>query len=680
LAHRVASPLAGARALAWLATALLALAPAALAQVSVFQWTLEGSPLGDGFVVGETLHVEGPDGGLCVNETTWLETVAPSEGTVSVSAVFDNQDSGCHYDAPAWVHNGVVTKVPESSNCWGDGVYAIEFDVQQGDTLGLGVWAADCAEGPGIADFIDFDFDTGGWTNMGLALDPRLGSTLAGVLPGSGFGQSVAGLDDVDGDGVADIAVGAPFEGDSGVMRVLSGADGSLLWLRQPGSAGAQFGWAVAAAGDVDGDGTGDVVVGAPFHKVGGLSSAGKVIVYSGPTGDLIFQVNGTVWAGFLGKSVAGVGDIDGNGFDDVLVGEPVNSGTEYARAFVHGGPEGALLSSTTAPDLNSHMGTSVAGIDDVTGDGVRDLVLGAPRSNSYQVLNPFITSEVHIASGADGSIVRTLTGTGGFGWSVAVVPDVDGDGRDDLAVGAPSGTNVSLERVGRVALHSSVTGVEHERVLGSVVDGFFGASLAGGVDLDGDGGPDLAVGTPMVALDDVVGNARLLTLPGLVGTATLRAQAEELGTSLALLADSDGDGLDELMVGSPTGGAGSTGLVRIYDELDRIRPPRLDGLGELSGGSPLSLSIAKAPPSSPAWLVVGFASASLPFKGGVLVPHPHLLVPLVTGKVGTLSIDTVWPTVQPPFFTLWFQLWMQHADGPVGWIASNALRASGTL
>jgi len=668
---------------ALLCVSALALATPAAAQVSFFNWTLEGSTAGSGEVVGETLHVVGPDfPAFCPGDSTWLETVAPVDGIVTVSAIFDNQDmGGCHYDAPVWVINDVVFQVWPGDDCWLDGTYEIVFAVEAGDRFGLGVWALDCDFGPGVADFVGFDFSavTSGWRDLGFALDPRLGATFDGSETGSRFGQSVAGLDDLDGDGVPDVAVGAPFEGDSGVLHVLSGADGSELFQASGGSLGAQFGWSVADAGDVDDDGIGDVAVGAPFHSPDGLASAGMVAVYSGANGNEIFSVDGTTFAGFLGMAVAAVGDLDGDGFDDVLAGQVMNSLSTFAKTFVFRGPTGATLLTTTSPVLgNTRMGTSLAGIEDVTGDTVRDMVIGAPHSNGPLAGNPFIPGDVYIVSGFDGSIVHTITGNGAFGWSLAVVPDLDRDGLDDIAIGAPSGLDGGNQRVGRVSLHSSATGGELAAVVGGTIDGFFGTALAGGADFDDDGTLDLAVGTPNVAIDDVVGRVTLFTLPDLALTTSLRAGSDNLGTSLSRLADTNGDGLEELLVGGPAGGAGALGLVRHYDELDGIGPPRLSGTGPLTPNSALTLSLAKAQGSTPAWLVVGLVPVVAPFKGGTLVPRPDLVFGLFTGPAGTLSINSVWPDVQPPWLTVWLQVWMPAADGPAGWVASNAVRAGG--
>lgn len=668
-----------------LATVLIALAAPASAQVGAFDWAPAGSQDGSASVVGDTLHIVGPDHGTCSGETTWLETVAPIDGVVSATVLFVNHDPSCSLDAPVWVVNDEVFQAPaEIQICWLSGTYAISFEVQAGDRFGFGVWSSDCWLGAGVADVVDFVFasTTSGWRHLGHALDPRLGATFAGLESDARFGRSVAGLDDLDGDGVPELIVGAPFEGDSGAVHVLSGADGSELYAIELGSPGARFGFSVADAGDLDGDGTGDFVVGAPRHKTAGVpgsATPGLVAAWSGATGAELFTIEGSVFAGRLGWAVAGAGDVDADGFDDVVAGQPGNSST----VLVLSGADGSLLHSTAFPG-GTRAGTSLASMDDVTGDGVPDLVTGAPHGTS-PLAAPATQGAVHIMSGTDGSVVLTLTGAGAFGWSLAVVPDADGDGLQDIAVGAPSELDPSTdERVGGAHLFSSATGVELAAVSGTQVDGLFGQSLAGGADFDGDGHGDLAVGASQTGADDLLGSVSVLRLPDLEPTALLTTGAHALGTSLARLADSDGDGLDELLVGGPQGstltGPAATGVVHVFDALELIAPPRLTGTGTLQPGTEVTLALAGAPSAATAWLVIGSQPSTAPFAGGVLVPHPDLVQPFATSPAGALSIRARWPVTLPDFHTFWLQAWLPHTDGPSGWIASGGLRAGAYL
>src|SRR5262245_24634076 len=138
------------------------------------------------------------------------------------------------------------------------------------------------------------------------------------------FGASCAEVRDVDGDGIDDFLVRSPLVSttllDCGRATLFSGATGAVIRTHDGSTAGENFGTSVAAAGDVDGDGTPDYVVSAPRRSTS-LTFVGEVVVYSGRTGSLIWSVFGPVANGVLGNSVAGVGDVDGDGKDDVIVG-----------------------------------------------------------------------------------------------------------------------------------------------------------------------------------------------------------------------------------------------------------------------------------------------------------------------------------------------------------------------
>ncbi|MDA0668050.1 MAG: hypothetical protein O3A50_09780, partial [Planctomycetota bacterium] len=142
------------------------------------------------------------------------------------------------------------------------------------------------------------------------------------------LGFSVSGAGDVDGDGFDDLIVGALWADPGGLTEagsafVYSGATGSLIWQFDGQASADQLGRSVSGAGDVDGDGFDDVIVGAHGADPGGLSDAGSAFVYSGATGSLIWQFDGQASSDILGISVSGAGDVDGDGFDDVIVGAP---------------------------------------------------------------------------------------------------------------------------------------------------------------------------------------------------------------------------------------------------------------------------------------------------------------------------------------------------------------------
>jgi hypothetical protein len=542
----------------------------------------------------------------------------------------------------------------------------------QADSFGLDAWASDGSQGAGVMDDASLQLVSGGWVGLGAALDPSLVLELTGSGATAEFGTAVGDAGDVDGDGVADLIVGAPFEAGVGVARVFSGDDGSLIWQLSDGAPFARFGAGVAGVGDVDGDGVPDVAVGAPFDTQPVISS-GSMRVYSGATGLLLFTVEGSQAFGFLGYAMTGVGDLDGDGFGDVLVGEPATA-TLLGRVVVVGGPDGHVILDIPSSQVSEGIGRAVAGYADYDGDGTPDLVAGAPFGHTVAQINPFLTTAVHVLSGADGSVLKTLSGTGGFGFSLAVLPDLDEDGLPDLAVGAPVWLNRFLNEFGRVTIVSPGSGLELAAVEGTEIFGQFGASLAAASDLDGDGLTDLAVGAPTESHEASLGMVHVFSVPELVVEHTLVGGFDETGLALASQSRLSGN---VLIVGAPAA-TFDTGRVRVLTNLAAPSPAQLEGTGALTPGSPLQIQISGAPPSTVSWLVVGASALAQSFKGGLLVPYPDFLLPVQPDPTGAATLPATWPALTPPSWSVWLQLWTQHPAGPQGWLASNALRATG--
>jgi hypothetical protein len=277
--------------------------------------------------------------------------------------------------------------------------------------------------------------------------------TFAGT--GDGTGQAVDGLGDVDGDGYDDVLVSAPYyPGTGGRVYVYSGQTGNALHTIDGELSFPVFGYDVAGAGDANGDGTPDFVVSSSHH----LQSATqrKVYVYSGASGSLLWSVTGDGWAAF-GKDVNAAGDIDNDGYDDVLVGAPKDDtlGIDRGRAYVYSGLSGNLLLTVDSPNPSgtSHdFGYSVAPIGDVNKNGNVDFVVGAPGVG----VGGWRVGGVWILDGSDGSIIEHYEGefpsngaaTTAYGYMVDA-GDIDGNGTLDLIVGSPDAANFSLQ--GRV-------------------------------------------------------------------------------------------------------------------------------------------------------------------------------------------------------------------------------------
>ncbi|MCI0372772.1 MAG: VCBS repeat-containing protein [candidate division NC10 bacterium] len=324
------------------------------------------------------------------------------------------------------------------------------------------------------------------------------------------LGEAVAGVGDVNGDGTPDLLVGASGQivgGNTGQGQafVFSGADGSLLHtLDDPTpQASAGFGTAVAGVGDVNGDGTPDLLVGTPFQDAGPNIGQGRAFVFSGADGNLLHTLDDPTPQAFaeFGFAVAGVGDVNGDGTPDLLVGarhQTVGGNDIQGQAFVFSGADGNLLHTLDSPTpQDGQFGVALAGVGDVNGDGTPDLLVGAPLQT---VGGDVFQGQAFVFSGADGSLLYTLndptpTGANQFGFALAAVGDVNGDGTPDVLVGAP------VQVQGRAFVFSGADGnLLHTLTIppgpGPLALGFGGAVAAVG-DVDGDGTPDLLVGEP---------------------------------------------------------------------------------------------------------------------------------------------------------------------------------------
>lgn len=261
------------------------------------------------------------------------------------------------------------------------------------------------------------------------------------------FGDPVVGVPDLDGDGRGDVAVGARLEDGDGIyeaghVHVYSGATGSLLYsLVSPNpELMGYFGLAVAGVDDLDGDGRGELLVGA-----GREDDGGRAYIFSGATGALLRTLTSPnpVTVGSFGGAVATLPDVDGDGFSDLLIGaygEEVNGMVRSGRAYLFSGATGTLLHTLASPDPSGYglFGTAVLGVPDADGDGRYDLLVGAPFENDGAPTG----GQAHLFSSAGGQLLGTLAspaheGNGHFGSAFGLVPD--GDGGFDLLVGAPA-------------------------------------------------------------------------------------------------------------------------------------------------------------------------------------------------------------------------------------------------
>jgi hypothetical protein len=406
--------------------------------------------------------------------------------------------------------------------------------------------------------------------------------TLSGPRPGDEFGHSVAGAGDVNGDGWADVIVGAWHSDraavDAGCAYLFFGGPmmDDIPDVIVPGSnAGDWLGYAVAGAGDVNRDGYADVIVGAHGSDVGGMNAGTALILMGGPAMDGVADVVlvGSIALGVFGVSVAGAGDANGDGYSDVIVGaERENTGgVDAGRAYVfYGGPlmddiPDAAFGPCAPGDLFGH---AVDGAGDVDGDGYGDLIVSA----NFNDAGGYNAGRAWIYFG--GAVVDetpdvVFTGTGIedlFGQSAAGAGDVNGDGLADVVVGADYNDAGGYD-AGRAYLYvNSGAGTDIPDLVftGGGPGDQLGAALDGAGDLNGDGYSDLVVGAwskygaGSGYARIYLGGRGLSTAPSL--TLNGEGPKDEFGVSVAGAGDVNGDGYDDVIIGAEHYGSSGMG------------------------------------------------------------------------------------------------------------------------
>ena len=339
----------------------------------------------------------------------------------------------------------------------------------------------------------------------------------------SGHGFNARGIGDVNGDGFADVAVPAhrwdnAAGADVGRVQVFLGSASGLSstpdWSVEGTQAGENLGWNVAGVGDLDGDGTGDLLVSAPLFDDGFVDS-GRIDLYLGSLGGL--QTTPTwSWSaehagaslGYGVGSLAGLGDVDGDGTPDFAVGAPgwtEGTSTNAGRGLVwYGLPTAGPDTEIAGVETGWELGYSLAGPGDVDGDGFADLLIAAPMpGNAGNVLGGTASLYEGTSGGLNPTPVWTATGSGvgaccaSFGIDTTPLGDINADGFADFAIGAGRwGAGLPLRGAATVFLGSSGwPSVAPERLLqGANADDRLGFRLAGAGDVDGDGFTDLAV------------------------------------------------------------------------------------------------------------------------------------------------------------------------------------------
>jgi len=360
-------------------------------------------------------------------------------------------------------------------------------------------------------------------------------------------------------------------------------------------SADDHLGYAVGDAGDVNNDGYLDVILGAPENDPSGIANAGSAYVRSGKDGALIWARHGTQVGEGFGTSVAGVGDLNHDGFDDFAAGAPGWDNAvmvpDVGAIHVYNGQTGVKMFAFGGTQTGDSYGYSIDGCGDWSGDGTPDMVVGIPNYDQVilAVPHPNARRVVIISGTTPSSILHTFNGADdgeNFGWSVAGCGDWDADGFQDIVVGSPF-SPTSVAGGGKARVYSGNTQALLFTAQGAVLNGALGIGVGGAGDVNDDGKDDIVVGAYGEG-----GNAGAVRVYlGSTGTASWvkpgDAANDRLGYDVDGVGDANKDGFDDFAGGAYQ--AASAGYAKVWSGKDggvlysKINAP---AGGEQFGGS----------------------------------------------------------------------------------------------
>ena len=381
-----------------------------------------------------------------------------------------------------------------------------------------------------------------------------------GFAPSDEYGISVASAGDVNGDGYDDIIIGAPQNdasgSDAGSAYIYFGGtnvNSTVDVILRGEAANDLFGISVSSAGDVNGDGYADVIVGA----YGNNSSKGRAYIFYGGaimnnTADVI--LTGESANDYFGISVSSAGDVNGDGYADVVVGAYGYSGYEGRAYIFYGNPSmdntaDVTFTGETAPD---YFGAYVSSAGDVNGDGYKDILIGASGHNNYTGRAYIFYGGTSMDNTAD-VILNGETNLSYFGFSVSSADDVNGDGYSDIIIGSFRYNSFK----GRAYIFYG--GASMDDVADVIFDGEnagdeFGYSVSSAGDVNGDGYSDVIIGAKYY--NSYTGKAYIY-----FGGTSMNNTADQIfngettstyfGSSVSKAGDVNGDGYSDVIIGA---------------------------------------------------------------------------------------------------------------------------------
>lgn len=519
--------------------------------------------------------------------------------------------NGQAYEGAVFIYEGSATGVIKANP---RRLESNQVDARYGHSLA----PAGDVNGDGFSDIVigAYLYDRG-FTNQGAAFvhygkgvgtEVTDGDTLATYPQNEAwFGWAVAGAGDLNGDGYGDVIVGARYfdngQANEGATFVyyggaVFGIGKKLAAMQESNQTDGWLGCAVASAGDVNGDGFSDVVIGAYSYDDGQYDEGLALIFHGGASltsAESVETVAGTIDRSRFGAMVRDAGDINGDGFDDIIVNAPGATLTEGATTIYYGSANG-INNGAPLPAQAIPFGRSASGAGDVNGDGYADVIVGSPNVGTGigGTARIFYGSAAGVNLGTPQVLTEPNNGSL-FGIAVASAGDVNGDHYADVIVGASKYKVGSEVRGAAFVYYGSASGVgTAPRILAGVrKNSSAGQAVSSAGDLNGDHYDDIIVGAPTTQDNNTfeVG-AALIYYGSANGVENLSLNVGEsaanahFGAAVASLGDTDGDGFSDIAIGAPQSGSGKGGAVKVFHGsatgLTRMEPRS----GDLTGMS----------------------------------------------------------------------------------------------
>ncbi len=590
--------------------------------------------------------------------------------------------------------------------------------VSAGDRAGGAVSAAGDVNGDGLADvivgagaddpngsasgasFVVFGKTTGTVVQLSTVESGTGGFVIRGASTDDLSGCSVSSAGDVNGDGLTDLIVGNRSGAPNGVLSgaayvVFGKTSGTVVELStvaggtggfaiQGASAGDQTGISVLSGGDVNGDGLADLVVGAHTADPNGDRSGVAYVVFGKTTGTTVqlsnviagsggFVMKGVSAIDYAGFAVSAVGDVNGDGLSDVIIGAFGDDlrGSSSGNAFVvfgktnstavqlstvEAGTGGFVINGFSAGD---EAGRSVSAVGDINGDGLADVMVGVRRADvsgnnsgaSYVVFGKTSGTALELSSigaGVGGFVIQGVSANDYAGVSIAAAGDVNGDGLADLIVGAyKDDPNGDLSGASFVIFGSS-NWVGSSVTLGtSGVDTQTGTSSAdyiisgdGADTVDGGGGADVLYtgkGNDLIKID----NNSFSAIDGGTGTDTLRFDAA-ISLDLTSIANDNLIGINAIDLSADSGNSTLTlNIFDLYDMTDEVSGDHHDLTITAAVGDTIALATSSNEPTGGEWVKHG-GDYEYTLSDGTVAAEIHLVGQATVTGVDRVLIDAV--------------------------------------